>query len=78
MSDAERSQILGDIRRGYWHIRNLRGSYHVAQKRRHYRRMSKKTPAHGRRGQTGNAGFSSVLSSGMQGQKLPAMRGVIF
>jgi hypothetical protein len=40
LSGAERSQILGDIRRAYWHIRNLRGSYHVAQKRKHYRRIA--------------------------------------
>jgi hypothetical protein len=39
LSVAEGSQILGEIRRAYWHIRNLRGSYHVAKKRTHYRRV---------------------------------------
>lgn len=41
LSDAEKSQIFADIRRGYWHIRNLRGGrFGQADQRRHYRKIA--------------------------------------
>jgi hypothetical protein len=41
LSGTERSQILGDIRRSYWHVRNLRGGKHSqAALRSHYRKIA--------------------------------------
>jgi hypothetical protein len=37
----DKAQIFGDIRRAYWHIRNLRGGrFGQAARRRHYRNVA--------------------------------------
>jgi hypothetical protein len=41
LTEAEKEQIYGEIRREYWFIRYHRGSYNPSAKRRHYRRIAK-------------------------------------
>jgi hypothetical protein len=41
LSSADRQHIMEEIRRSYWHIRNLRsGKFGQAALRRHYRRVA--------------------------------------
>lgn len=41
MTAVEMADVLGEIRRHYWFVRNSRGTYAKAAKLRHYRRIAK-------------------------------------
>lgn len=40
LSEADRIVIYGEIRRGYWVIRNVRGRYQQGRRRKEYRRIA--------------------------------------